>query len=230
MSDSSFTSLRGRGFHFVPVALASLTAILAYDPLTFQRPASHPVTIPASITDTAPIRHRLERPVYTVGKFTFACGECHRTVPEPYTAGAEFTKHAEIHLAHGINRRCLNCHHPANREAFVDDFGNEIPWDQPQLSCAKCHGPVYRDWQHGSHGRINGYWDTKEGEMVRLKCIACHDPHHPPFPSIASAPPPRRFGAESSDVETHSGVHNPLRIYDRPQAGDHATDTLEGRP
>ncbi|MHB8866667.1 MAG: hypothetical protein ACYC6N_30270 [Pirellulaceae bacterium] len=117
-------------------------------------------------------------------------------------------------MAHGINSRCLNCHHEANREAFVDDYGNEIPWDQSQLVCAKCHGPVYRDWQHGSHGRINGYWDRSRGEQIRLKCIECHDPHNPRFPSLASAPGPRTLRVHPHEHGPHSDFRNPLRIKD----------------
>ena len=54
---------------------------------------------------------------------------------------------------HGNNRFCLNCHHPTNRKAFVDYDGSEIAEADVVLLCAKCHGPTYRDWQAGVHGR-----------------------------------------------------------------------------
>lgn len=40
--------------------------------------------------------------------------------------------------------------------------------------CAKCHGPRYREWQQGAHGRSNGYWDNTRGESRRLGRTECH--------------------------------------------------------
>jgi hypothetical protein len=90
------------------------------------------------------------------------------------------TQHSDVVLDR-INTRCLNCHHRANRNAFVDDAGGEIPYDQPQMLCARCHGTVFRDWQKGVHGRTNGVWDLRKGQPERLRCIQCHDPHRPPL-------------------------------------------------
>jgi hypothetical protein len=222
MSGSSSTLPRSRKLRWVPAVLAVSAVSLAFAP-RYQSPAVAPTPVPAWATDATPVRQPSPRPLHTVGAFTYQCSECHRTDPEPRAAGADFTKHSEIRLAHGLNTRCLNCHHPTNREAFVDDFGDEIPWDQPQKLCSKCHGPVYRDWQHGSHGRINGHWDTAQGELIRLKCIECHDPHHPPFQPLASAPPPRTLRGEPQHVAVHSGEHNPLRLHNNSQAhGDAA--------
>jgi len=195
---------------------------------TLSSPVVAPTPVPASTTDASPVRQPSPRALHTVGRFTYECSECHRTEPEPRAAGDIATKHAELKLAHGINTRCLNCHHPTNRETFVDYFGEEIPWDQPQKLCSKCHGPVYRDWQHGSHGRINGYWDTAQGPLVRLKCIQCHDPHHPPFQPLASAPAPGILRGETPHVAEHSGAHNPLRLHNNSQAHDDAAATGEG--
>jgi hypothetical protein len=122
------------------------------------------------------------------------------------------TKHAEVALEHGMNTNCFNCHHPTNRDAFVDEFGREIPWDQPQLMCGKCHGLVYRDWQHGAHGRVNGYWDQTAGAQTRVKCIACHRPHHPPFPPMEPAPGPNTLRTGPEDHGVHAKEHNPLRL------------------
>ena len=206
---------------YTPLVIA-LAVLLAFGPLRFQSPETAPAPVPAWATDATPVGQVSLRPTHKVGAFTYRCGECHRIYPWPRAAGGEFTKHSGIHLEHGINSRCLNCHHPTNREAFVDDFGHEIPWDQPQEMCAKCHGPVYRDWQHGSHGRINGYWDTQRGEQVRLQCTACHDPHHPPFQPLASAPPPHTLRMKPQHVAPHSGARNPLRLGYINHAGDDA--------
>jgi hypothetical protein len=95
---------------------------------------------------------------------------------------------------------------------FVDDFGGEIPWDQPQRVCAKCHGPVYRDWQHGSHGRTNGYWDARRGVQTRRRCIECHDPHQPPFPPLSPAPGPNTLRMGSRHAGRHVAAPDPLRL------------------
>ncbi len=227
MSGSSSTLQWIQKLPWVPAVLVVSAVLLGVAP-PYQSPVVAPTPVPASATDATPVRRPRLRARHTVGRFTYECSECHRTLPKPYTAGAIVTKHAELQLAHGINTRCLNCHHPVNLEAFVDDFGEEIPWDQPQKLCSKCHGPVYRDWQHGSHGRSNGYWDTGQGPLVRLKCIQCHDPHHPPFQPLASAPPPGILRGETPHVAEHSGAHNPLRLHNNSQTHDDAAATGEG--
>lgn len=224
MSRDAPVLIRGHGMLWTSAALfASVAVLLTVDPLRFENPVTAPAHVPASVTDTTPVRQPPSRPRYQLGEFTFTCSECHRTEPSPRVVGKGLTTHAKIHMAHGINKRCLNCHHPVNREAFVDDDGGEIPWDQPQLVCAKCHGPVYRDWQHGSHGRINGYWDKSRGEQVRLKCVACHDPHHPPFPPLPSAPGPRTLHVKPHSRGRHEGTRNILRIWE-------ITRTSEAQP
>ncbi len=219
MSINLQSLVRAQTFYWVAALLSGVAVLLAVGPLRFERPTNSSVTVDPSVIDTTPIRPTALRPQYTIGSFTFHCNECHRSVPTPHAAGQEVTQHADVEMAHGINSRCLNCHHPVNREAFVDDYGKEIPWDQPQLLCAKCHGPVYRDWQHGSHGRINGYWDLSRGVQVRLKCVECHDPHHPPFPPIASAPGPKTLRVHPSEHGKHHGMRNPLRLTDNPSNG-----------
>jgi hypothetical protein len=205
----------------VPAVLAVSAVLLVFAP-RYQSPAVAPTPLDERETDTTPVRQPSQRPLYKVGAFTYQCSECHRTEPEPRAAGGEFTKHDEIRLAHGINTRCLNCHHPVNREAFVDDYGEEIPWDQPPRLCSRCHGPVFRDWQHGAHGRINGRWDTARERLVRLKCIECHDPHHPPFQPLESEPPPGTLRGKPQHHAAHSGVRNPLRLHGNAHANDHA--------
>jgi hypothetical protein len=211
MADRPSIQLRRQEAYWVSVLLALLALFLAYGPIQFRSPVAAPQPVADSILSTTPVRLPSPVPEYRVGSFVYRCQECHR-VPSGETAGRGFTKHEDVDLEHGINTRCLNCHHPVNREAFVDDFGEEIPWDQPPLLCAKCHGPVYRDWQRGSHGRINGVWDTSRGEQRRLKCIECHDPHRPSFQALPSAPGPRTLRVEPHHEPVEPKVHNPLRV------------------
>jgi hypothetical protein len=149
--------------------------------------------------------------------------ECHKLFTarwhyvgsQPRSSGSEplavLNEHKDIQLEHGSNRFCLNCHHAANRNAFVDYDGAEIaPADIVQL-CAKCHGTIYRDWQAGVHGRENGFWQIGRGIRTRLLCIQCHDPHSPKFKAMRPVPPlryPSRGAHAPSGAKLESAVHD----------------------
>jgi hypothetical protein len=73
----------------------------------------------------------------------------------------------------------------------VDYDGSEIAQADVVLLCAKCHGTTYRDWKAGVHGRANGFWNADLGDKTKLRCIQCHDPHHPKFQAMKPLPPLR---------------------------------------
>lgn len=198
---------------WVPLILLAGAGVLALNPVPFEDPVTAAVPVPAWATDPTPIRRPEHVPEYRVGVFTYRCSDCHRIIPSPRETFRTLTQHTEIDLRHGLNTRCFNCHHRTQRDAFVDDLGDAIPWNQPQLVCAKCHGPVYRDWQAGSHGRVNGFWDTRRGTQVRRKCIECHDPHAPPFPPLRPAPGPNTLRMGPQGPVPEGSDHDPLRIY-----------------
>lgn len=140
--------------------------------------------------------------------FLYNCNDCHQHFVRPEGAGNLIAEHSEIQLSHGDNDRCLNCHNPENLESFVDHDGSMIEAGASEQLCRKCHGPKYRDWVVGVHGRPNGYWDETRGESKKATCVACHDPHSPQFEPIEPAPAPReRRGPahvpESLDHEEH---------------------------
>jgi hypothetical protein len=200
---------------FVIVAcFVGLTGLLLTGPWPCQKPYAEATPIPSWAVDPTPVRTPPSRPEIQIAGYTYRCSECHNLFPSPPETVRTLTQHREIVLDHGINKRCFNCHHLTNRDALVDDWGKEIPYDRPPLLCAKCHGPVYRDWLHGSHGRTNGYWSAALGPMERRKCVECHDPHRPPFPPLKPAPPPQtlRMGDQQFPPEHHDVV-DPLRIY-----------------
>ncbi len=208
---------RGR---FVPLVLLVTAAVLWAGPWEVADPAPPAAATPAWAIDPTPVRRPKLRPEIDIAGFTYQCSDCHRHFASPPETIRSLTQHRHIELRHGINTRCFNCHHLTNRDVLVDDWGREIPFDQPQLVCAKCHGPVYRDWLNGSHGRTNGHWDTSAGPQERRKCIECHDPHVPPFPPMPPAPGPNtlRMG-DPSPIMHHEGTPNPLRPPGRgPQA------------
>jgi len=138
------------------------------------------------------------------------CSECHEdhdgllgdNADPTHTVGEP---HEKVVLHHGKNNRCFNCHQKDRRDYFSDYAGNPIEVRGPdgkrdlakevlQL-CPKCHGPHYRDWLNGSHGRRSGYWDTSKGARQAQPCIACHDPHWPRFKPLAPAPGPQTLHA-----------------------------------
>ncbi|MHB8971669.1 MAG: hypothetical protein ACYC3X_11905 [Pirellulaceae bacterium] len=212
---------------WVPAALFAFAVVLAFGPFPYASVVMPPVPVPTWATDTTPIRQPRLRPEYATGGYQYRCSECHKIIPSPAETSRTLTQHREIQLEHGINTRCFNCHHRTNRDAFVDDYGREIPWDQPQILCGKCHGPVYRDWQHGAHGRSNGYWDKSRGTQTRRRCIECHDPHCPPFSPLAPAPGPNTLRMGPQGPGTGHEDHDPLRLGRHADAGGIASAAEE---
>lgn len=205
----------------VPLVFVLLVVWMLIDPwgdISLIAPARQ---VPAEMTDTAPVRQPLLQPEARIAGYMMQCSECHDLFPSPAETFRTLTQHRHIQLNHGLNTRCFNCHHPTDRDAFVDDFGEPIPYDQPQLLCSKCHGPVYNDWRNGSHGRTNGFWNTSMGSRERSRCVECHDPHAPAFQPMRPAPPPNtlRMGDPSRAAHEDERVQNPLLIYRRLHSG-----------
>ncbi|CAK0741821.1 conserved exported hypothetical protein [Gammaproteobacteria bacterium] len=81
-------------------------------------------------------------------------------------------------LQHGRGRIwCLDCHNTTQRNKFVDNFGDPISFDQPQLLCGKCHGDKLRDWRDGIHGKRIGEWASTDKKRW-FTCTECHNPHN----------------------------------------------------
>lgn len=138
--------------------------------------------------------------------WTYNCMECHQLLKQPrWHYDRPMVEHGNIRLEHGNNRFCLNCHHSTNRNAFVDYDGSEIAEQDVVLLCAKCHGPTYRDWQAGVHGRQNGHWNTAMGERTKLRCIQCHDPHQPKFQPLKPEAP-LRYPVRAAGGTAHQHV------------------------
>jgi nitrate/TMAO reductase-like tetraheme cytochrome c subunit len=104
--------------------------------------------------------------------------------------------HEDIVLQHGRNKRnnnCFNCHDQDAMDHLRTRDGRRLTMEQTSLLCASCHGPTYRDWEVGIHGRTSGYWNRAMGEAIRLDCTDCHNPHSPAFPKMAPAPKPNHL-------------------------------------
>ena len=95
-----------------------------------------------------------------------------------------------MHGRHNRNNNCFNCHDEQNLELLQTRDGHEVKLaDNPPL-CGSCHGPTYRDWEAGVHGRTGGNWNHAASDFKRQLCADCHNPHHPKIPPRRPAPGP----------------------------------------
>jgi hypothetical protein len=102
-------------------------------------------------------------------------------------------EHEDIVMAHGRHHRnnnCFNCHDESNLELLQTRDGRHLKIVESPALCGSCHGPTYRDWEAGVHGRTSGFWKRELGPIERKACPSCHNPHSPPFPSRQPAPGP----------------------------------------
>ena len=102
-------------------------------------------------------------------------------------------EHSDIVMKHGThdrNNNCFNCHDEQNLELLQARDGRQIKLVESPLLCGSCHGPTYRDWEAGAHGRTGGYWDRSAGPIQRKICVDCHNPHRPKIPPRTPAPGP----------------------------------------
>ncbi len=117
-------------------------------------------------------------------------------------------EHENIVMAHGRHHRnnnCFNCHDETNLELLQTRDGRHLKIVESPALCGSCHGPTYRDWEAGVHGRTSGYWKRELGAIDRKVCTSCHNPHAPAFPSRQPAPGPhplRPLGLTARHAET----------------------------
>ena len=208
----------------VPLVLLVTATLLLADLWKFTSPIAPPTPTPAWATDTAAIRQPKLRPEITIVSYTYQCNSCHKLFPPRETTGRSLTQHRDVVLEHGINDRCFNCHHPDERNFFVASDGSPTAYDQPQLLCAKCHGPVYRDWLHGVHGRTNGYWNAALGPQEAAEVHRVPRPARAAVPADETGPrtaPTLRMGDQTERPMEPEEQKNPLLIYQRlPSIGE----------
>jgi len=114
-------------------------------------------------------------------------------------------EHDDIVMAHGRHHRnnnCFNCHDETNLELLQTRDGRHLKIVESPALCGSCHGPTYRDWEAGVHGRTSGYWQRNLGSIDRKVCTSCHNPHSPAFPSRAPAPGPHLLHSETVATKT----------------------------
>ncbi|MEW6161513.1 MAG: cytochrome c3 family protein [Verrucomicrobiota bacterium] len=102
-------------------------------------------------------------------------------------------EHEDLVMRHGRSNRnmnCYNCHDRDNLDKLKTRDGKLFSFEESTQLCASCHGPTYRDWEIGVHGRVSGYWNRDLGSASRKECASCHHPHAPAFPEVKPAPGP----------------------------------------
>ncbi len=140
--------------------------------------------------ETTPLRGEFKPLRLRRTGFVYQCNECHKAFQTDPKRKRLIAEHEEIELKHGRNDYCLNCHHKTNRNVYTDHDGSEIPSEKPAQLCAKCHGPIYQDWQAGAHGKLSGNWNPQNENARKWLCIECHDPHEPQIPKFEPMPGP----------------------------------------
>lgn len=123
---------------------------------------------------------------------TAACSTCHTsTTPNVSrnTADDLFQAHRGLSYNHG-NLTCLSCHNSKDYDTLHLADGHRVAFPDVMTLCSQCHGTAMRDYLHGSHGGMNGYWDLTRGPRERNNCVNCHDPHYPEFPLVQPVLPP----------------------------------------
>lgn len=134
-----------------------------------------------------------------------ACSTCHAT-REPNNlnrATADFDEfHQGIGFTHG-NLSCLACHNAKNYDTLHLADGTGVAFQDVMSLCSQCHGTQRRDYDHGAHGGMSGYWDLSRGPRVRNNCVDCHHPHQPKFVKMNPTFKPRDRFLESRKVEHH---------------------------
>jgi hypothetical protein len=189
-----------------PLTLLTLAAVFAGLAVTFLlgssgRPAHQNIPlVDTNFLSTATVRRSYADLVRAKEDLSdFDCYGCHekgKAPPLRFDTNQNLiipAEHKDIvmgHGSHGRNNNCFNCHNETNLESLQSRDGRQLKFsDSPQL-CGSCHGPTYRDWEAGIHGRTSGYWNRDLGAMDRKVCVNCHNPHSPRFPGRPPAPGP----------------------------------------
>ncbi len=129
-------------------------------------------------------------PVETFYSDYFPCSDCHSELVPNTQKRVLVEMHDDIIFDHdSANRWCLACHYTFDRDSLVLAGGELLGFDESYRLCGQCHGPKYRDWKLGIHGKRTGEWNGIK--QYRL-CVSCHNPHSPKIKSLKPMPPPRR--------------------------------------
>jgi hypothetical protein len=114
------------------------------------------------------------------------CVTCHMNrKPNSTThSGAALKEfHQGLRCKHG-DLTCVSCHHADDYDSLRLADNRKLTFPHVMNLCSQCHGPQARDYAHGAHGGMTGFWDLTKGGRKRNNCIDCHDPHAPAYPQV----------------------------------------------
>ncbi|MBM4107561.1 MAG: hypothetical protein FJ255_01905 [Phycisphaerae bacterium] len=198
----------------------ALAMVLPVREWAFAAPAEDDALVPAEAIRNDPLRTPMgDPPRVRIGAYEHACDDCHRLFESPEIQHRPLVQHTHVVLRHGMNDNCFNCHDRTAREKLVLRTGELIGYDEGWRLCAQCHGTLYRDWEHGGHGKTMGSWMAEARD--RLRCAQCHDPHSPAFPALTPLPGPRtlRMGDQAHNSAHAPAPRSPLRRRGGPSQG-----------
>ena len=145
-----------------------------------------------------------------VASFDVNCTQCHSLFEQNTIKTSGVPRHDDIVLDHGENGWCFSCHDMEQRDRLTLTAGETVGYDDVPRLCAKCHGPTWRDWQRGIHGKTVGSWRMGDARQHRLSCTDCHDPHSPAFDAGVPLPGPNTIRMGEHVPHGDDGVHRPL--------------------
>lgn len=227
--EPSSTALNEFVTWLIPLILVGFALVMVFRLGGTELPLKPVVVVDPAKFDADSVRTAMNgRPSIKAGSFDQECNNCHTLFKTGTKPPADLLQHTDMHHDHGRNNRCLNCHADEDRERLVLHDGSTISFEDTPVLCAKCHGPTYRDWEMGIHGKTLDFWNDRFGEPRKLRCNSCHDPHAPAFDPVEPLPGPNtlRMGEVP---ENHGPVdidaHGPLRKSLANGRDDHSSDT-----
>jgi len=197
---------------WIGLGFAGLAALLGVASPKMEIPVAQSTVVSRDQLVPGPRRHaKADPPTYVNGGYEHRCNSCHRLFRSGADTSKNLIQHKEVVLNHGLNNRCYNCHDRKDREKLVLMRGVLSGFSDATLLCAKCHGPVYRDWQNGTHGKTLNTWQDTD-QRRRLNCTECHDPHSPAYPRLVPLPSPNtlRMGEQAPELDEEPD-RSPLR-------------------
>jgi hypothetical protein len=195
-----------------------LLSVAFYFDLWGRTPTLPPIApLDPTFTNTATVRVSGAELVRTGGDASgldcYACHDRKKQLALKFDAEKRIIlpeEHNDLVMAHGTHNRnnnCFNCHDEANLELLQTRDGRELKLLESTALCGSCHGPTFRDWEAGVHGRTSGFWDPKSGALTRQNCVSCHDPHSPKFPPMKPAPGPHSLRSSGRPAAENNKRH-----------------------
>lgn len=201
----------------ISAAMLGLAASFLLNTWGNVRPPTTVPPTPPEFTNSATIRMSAQQLIHSGEDASgLSCSACHdenKPVVVKLDAKGDVLlsdAHQDIKIQHGHgsrNNHCFNCHNPKNLEELRAREGQSFKLTDSNPLCGSCHGPTFRAWEQGIHGRLTGFWDTTKGKRVRDDCTSCHNPHSPGFPPIKAGPAPYPRYFESAQDKPTANPH-----------------------